>query len=196
MPAWWPLDALACGWAPSHPLTQRLAALRMPTITGQRARTNRRVVLLLAVIASAACWVIQPARLQATPVAGNPLDFSTMQPPRYPAAAVAARLAGLVELQILVGPEWAPERIAIVHSQPAGVFDQSVLEAAHGWRFKPVHVDGRAVTSTVRVPVRFEMDPPEDASDIAPPTDSAHDTAQLAHKTGCPASGCTAQETR
>ncbi|MEA5123040.1 TonB family protein [Xanthomonas floridensis] len=191
--AWTPL---ACHWAATHPLTQRLTALRMPAIAMQRARRNARAVMLLAAIASLACWVIQPARLHAMPVAGDPVDFSTMQPPRYPAAAVAARLAGLVELQIQVSPSGIPERIAIVHSQPAGVFDQSVLEAARGWRFRPASVDGRAVTSTIRVPVRFEPDPPEDASGIALATDGPHDPAQLEHRTGCSLPGCTAQETR
>ncbi|MFO3704808.1 TonB family protein [Xanthomonas codiaei] len=189
--AWTPL---ACHWAAAHPLTQRLSALRMPAIATQHAYRNSRAVMLLAAIASLACWVIQPAHLQATPVVGSPVDFSTMQPPRYPAAAAAAGLAGLVELQIQVSPSGVPEHIVILRSQPAGVFDQSVLEAARSWRFKPASVDGRAVTSAVRVPVRFEPDPAEDASGIAPATGGPQHIAQLERRAGCPASGCIAQE--
>ncbi|WP_115584901.1 TonB family protein [Xanthomonas arboricola] len=154
---------LACHWAATHPLTQRIAALRAPALEVRRARWNVRMVVSLVTVASLACWVIQPARLSATPTPGNAVDFSTMPPPRYPAEAIAANLAGLVELQIDVSPNGAPDHVVIVHSQPAGVFDQAVLEAARHWRFKPAIADGKPVASRVRVPVRFELDPPEQA---------------------------------
>ncbi|MCC4586290.1 TonB family protein [Xanthomonas melonis] len=189
---WMPLT---CRWTTAHPLTQRLAALRTPAVARQRARRNSRLVVALIAIVSLACWVTQPARLQATPAAGTAVDFSKMQPPRYPAAAVAANIAGVVELQIEVSPNGVPGHIVILYSQPSGVFDQSVLEAARSWRFTPLYVEGRAVTSKVRVPVRFELDPLEDSARVVHAIDSPRGTAQPGRGAGCPALGCTAQET-
>ncbi|KLD72152.1 TonB family protein [Xanthomonas pisi] len=171
---------LACHWAATHPLTQRIAALRAPAMEVRRARWNMRMVVSLAAVASLACWVIQPAPLSAIPTPGNAVDFSTMQPPGYPAEAIAANVAGLVEVQIDVSPSGAPDHVLIVHSQPAGVFDQAVLEAARHWRFKPAIAEGKPVASRVRVPVRFELDPPEQAG---APSDASGDE-RLASQAG------------
>ncbi|AMV05777.1 TonB family protein [Xanthomonas citri] len=157
----------ACRWNAPHALTQRVAALLKPAVEMPRARRNLRVVVAMAVMVSGACWAFQPARLQGMRVPGNALDFRAMQPPGYPPDAVAAGLAGFVELQIAVSPTGTPEHIAIVRSTPAGVFDQTVLDAARHWRFTPTLEDGNAVASEVRVPVRFELDPPETASAVA-----------------------------
>ncbi|MBO9748365.1 TonB family protein [Xanthomonas phaseoli pv. dieffenbachiae] len=157
----------ACRWNAPHALTQRVAALLKPAVEMPRARRNLRVVVAMAVMVSGACWAFQPARLQGMRVPGNALDFRAMQPPGYPPDAVAAGLAGFVELQIAVSPTGTPEHIAIMRSTPAGVFDQTVLDAARHWRFTPTLEDGKAVASEVRVPVRFELDPPETASAVA-----------------------------
>lgn len=125
--AWMPT---ACHWNAPHALTQRVAALLGPAVDVPRARWNLRLVVALAVLVSGACWALQPAQLQGRRVPGNPLDFSTMQPPKYPADAIAAGLAGFVELQIAVSPNGTPDHIAIVRSTPAGVFDRAVLDAA------------------------------------------------------------------
>ncbi|MCL1551313.1 TonB family protein [Xanthomonas nasturtii] len=157
------MPTTACHWAAPHAITQRVAALLSPAVEVPRARWNLRMVVAMAVMLSGACWAFQPAQLQGMPVPGNAPDFRSMQPPRYPAHAVAAQLAGFVELQIAVSPTGTPDDIAIVHSTPAGVFDQAVLDAARTWRFKPALRQGHAVASDVRVPVKFELDPPEPA---------------------------------
>ncbi|PPV09048.1 TonB-like protein [Xanthomonas bromi] len=153
----------ACHWTAPHAVTQRVAALLEPAMEVPRARWNLRMVVLLAVMVSGACWAFQPAQLQGRRVPGNGLDFHTMQPPRYPPDAFAAGVAGFVELQIAVSPTGTPDHIAIVRSTPAGVFDQTVLDAARHWRFPPALEDGKAVASEVRVPVKFELDSPDTA---------------------------------
>lgn len=102
-----------------------------------------------------------------------------MQPPKYPADAIAAGLAGFVELQIAVSPNGTPDHIAIVRSTPAGVFDRAVLDAARHWRFAPALVDGEAVASDVRVPVKFELDPPDLDPDPASASASASAIAAM-----------------
>ncbi|KIJ00630.1 TonB family protein [Xanthomonas phaseoli pv. phaseoli] len=186
----------ACRWNAPHALTQRVAALLKPAVEAPRARWNLRMVVALAVMVSGACWAFQPAQLQGMRVPGNALDFRTMQPPRYPPDAVAAGLAGFVELQIAVSATGAPEHIAIVRSTPTGVFDQTVLDAARHWRFTPALEDGTAVASEVRVPVKFELDPPDTASSLADihsgpeTTASPHAADQSERVASCAPAGC------
>ncbi|UXA47847.1 TonB family protein [Xanthomonas prunicola] len=191
--AWMPTT---CHWNAPHALTQRVAALLGPAVDVPRARWNLRLVVVLAVMVSGACWAFQPAQLQGRHVPGNALDFHTMQPPKYPPDAVAAGLAGFVELQIAVSPTGMPEHIAIVRSTPAGVFDQSVLDTARHWRFTPALENGKAVASEVRVPVRFELDPPDVApapADMDADTDAAgmqRTAAQSERVASCVSAGC------
>ncbi|XUP36500.1 TonB family protein (plasmid) [Xanthomonas axonopodis pv. vasculorum] len=186
----------ACHWNAPHALTQRVAALLKPAVEVPRARWNLRVVVALAVMVSGTCWALQPAQLQGMRIPGNALDFRTMQPPRYPPDAVAAGLAGFVELQIAVSSTGAPEHFAIVRSTPAGVFDQAVLEAARHWRFTPALEEGKAVASEVRVPVKFELDPPDTASAVADlhsvteATGRPHAVDQFKGIASCAPAGC------
>ncbi|PPU22577.1 TonB family protein [Xanthomonas arboricola] len=187
---------LACHWAASHPLAQRIAALRGSPIAAGRARWRVAMVLLLAATISTAAWALQPARIalasQPALAAGNAVDFATMQPPRYPAAAFDGGIEGFVELQIDIDPGGVPQHIDIVQSRPAGVFDQAVLEAARQWRLKPAYVHGKPIASTVRVPVKFEMDAPEQTStDAGAARSEAPASNRLA---GCASAGCAMQE--
>lgn len=115
-----------------------------------------------------------------------------MQPPRYPAAAFDGGIEGFVELQIDIDPGGVPQHIDVVQSTPAGVFDQAVLEAARQWRLKPAYVHGKPIASTVRVPVKFEMDAPEQTStDAGAARSKAPASNRLA---GCASAGCAMQE--
>ncbi len=154
------------------------------------------MVLLLAATISTVAWAVQPARIalpaHPAPAAGNAVGFSTMQPPRYPAAAFDKGIEGFVELQIQVSPGGVPQHIAVVQSSPAGVFDQAVLEAARQWRLAPASAHGRAIASTVRVPVMFELDAPEPTTADADATRSqAPASSRLA---GCASAGCALPE--
>ncbi|NIJ75456.1 TonB family protein [Xanthomonas campestris] len=189
---------LACHWAASHPLTQRIAALRASPVAAGQARWRVAMVLLLAATISTTAWALQPARIvlaaQPTLAAGNAVDFATMQPPRYPAAAFDGGIEGFVELQIEVNPGGVPQHIAVVRSAPAGVFDQAVLEAARQWRLKPAYAHGRAIASKVRVPVKFALDAPEQTSTVADAGAALSDPAASSRLAGCASVGCAIQE--
>lgn len=184
----------ACQWAAPHALTQRVAALLDPAVEVPRTCWNVRMVALLVTMISVACWALQPAQLQGMRVRGSSLDFNTMPPPKYPPDAIAAGIAGFVELQIAVSSDGTPEHIAIVRSTPTGVFDQTVLDAARNWRFRPALVDGKAVASEVRMPVKFELDPPGPAPEVAGLDADASGTPQTAAQServaSCATAGC------
>lgn len=185
---------LACHWAARPALLQRLAAVHAPAPDARRARRNLRSVVALTLLVSVGGWLLQPAPVQATHGSAAAFDYRTMQAPRYPANAIAANLGGVVELQIAVSPRGAPDHIAIVHSRPAGVFDQVVLEAARHWRFQPALVDGQPVAAQIRVPVRFDPDPPEPlATDAGAGGDGRHAPAS-GRLAACATTGCVPQE--
>lgn len=127
----------------------------------------------------------------------NYADFTTMRPPKYPAPAFDAGIEGFVELQMEVDPGGVPQHIAVVRSTPAGVFDQAVLDAARQWRLKPAYAQGKAIASNVRVPVKFELDAPEQTTKTANASASAaRSDAPLSERlAGCVVPGCAMQET-
>nr|WP_258872298.1 energy transducer TonB [Xanthomonas campestris] len=114
-----------------------------------------------------------------------------MTPPRYPKDAMDAGLEGSVELKIRMDASGIPQQIVILRSQPAGVFDAAVLAAARQWRLVPDKVHGRPVPTTVRVPVQFALDPPDEVA-VPPGTDAP--AAAGAQPARCAASACAAKK--
>lgn len=84
----------------------------------------------------------------------HPVPLFTPQPP-YPAEAKAHHLEGLVQLEIIVSPDGLVRDISIVDGEPP--FDEPALKTVSRWRFKPVLVDGRAVTWRYKLKVRWEL---------------------------------------
>lgn len=86
-----------------------------------------------------------------------------MQPPKYPADAVAAGQGGRVVLKLLVGTDGHVREAVVERSEPAGVFNAATLEAAKTWVLQPARENGRPVEGWVRVPVEFEVPAPAPA---------------------------------
>ncbi len=192
--------ATVCHWTTPHALVQRIAALRALAPRGRTAgaalrRWNTPLVMLLALLASAAAWAAIPTHTPAVTHAGStsrpPLDYATLTPPRYPKDAMDAGLEGSVELKIRMDASGIPQQIVILRSQPAGVFDAAVLAAARQWRLVPDKVHGRPVPTTVRVPVQFALDPPDEVA--APPGTDAPAAAGT-QPARCAASACAAKK--
>jgi len=53
----------------------------------------------------------------------------------------------------------------VVQSEPTGIFDQTTIDTAGQWRFKPKMENGDPVPGRVRVPVEFAPTPPAAAED-------------------------------
>lgn len=77
--------------------------------------------------------------------------------PVYPMAARRNEVEGVVTVRFLVGEDGVPRKLSIVAAQPEGVFDKNVLRAVGRWRFRPGVVDGRAVATWMRLPIRFRL---------------------------------------
>lgn len=94
------------------------------------------------------------------PSKGVTRDASPMMPiePDYPAAALRAREEGLVMLRATVDEEGRTADIEIVESSRSRELDRAALAAVRDARFSPAMRNGKAIASTVQVPVDFRLD--------------------------------------
>lgn len=79
-------------------------------------------------------------------------------PPQYPYRARQRRIEGSVKVRFLVSTDGTTSRITILESQPAGVFDQTVIDAVVRWRFEPGILAGEPVAAWMVTPITFDLD--------------------------------------
>ena len=77
--------------------------------------------------------------------------------PQFPDIARSRGIDGWVDLQFVVGSDGAVSDVTVVGAQPAGIFEQSALDAVRHWRYQPVRHDGQAVSQHARVRLRFTV---------------------------------------
>jgi protein TonB len=78
-------------------------------------------------------------------------------PPTYPYHARRQGITGRVVARFLVDAQGGVSRISIVEAMPAGVFDDSVLQAVARWRFSPGVLEGTPVNTWVVAPFEFKL---------------------------------------
>jgi len=79
----------------------------------------------------------------------------TKVPPSYPPDAREQGIQGLVQLRALVCEHGHVVRTVVVTSVP--LLDESAMEAASRWVFRPAERAGHPVAAWVDVPVRFSI---------------------------------------
>ncbi|MBJ6980500.1 energy transducer TonB [Luteimonas sp. MC1572] len=91
----------------------------------------------------------QPDR-EATPI--------TRVEPTYPATAYRAREEGTVLVTANVDASGVPLSVDVARRSGSRALDQAAVAAVRQWRFEPAMRGGKAVASTVEVPVSFRLD--------------------------------------
>jgi len=79
--------------------------------------------------------------------------------PPYPLSARRQETTGEVLVRLRVTPAGRVDRVELVHADPPGVFDASVLRTVRRWRFRPGMLHGAAVPVWLELPVRFKLQP-------------------------------------
>lgn len=79
--------------------------------------------------------------------------------PQYPGPARSQGMTGLIELRLKIDATGRVQDLEVLKASPAGVFEQSALDAFRDVRFSPAQKDGRVVNSLVEIEVRYEVDP-------------------------------------
>ena len=75
----------------------------------------------------------------------------------YPARAKAKDIEGFVSLSLLINTEGKVETAKIVESEPAGIFDKTVLRTIKKWTFEPARYKGKPVKTWANQTIRFEL---------------------------------------
>ena len=78
--------------------------------------------------------------------------------PEYPTAALYARAQGDVVLEVTIGADGAVTKTRVVQSIP--LLDAAAEDAVKQWRFAPTVVNGKAVTVTMPLTVKFSLNNP------------------------------------
>jgi protein TonB len=90
-------------------------------------------------------------------------DFSQIKvrkqppPPAYPEKARAARIQGVVIVQVTIDPEGVPTQ-ALALEGPKELRPAAELYTMH-WRFEPALLNGKPVHARFKVTVPFRLDP-------------------------------------
>jgi TonB family protein len=87
----------------------------------------------------------------------RPVRILVRIPPNYPAHAETSNLEGEVQMRLLVGLAGEVERVEVIESRPARVFDDAARVAALQWRFEAARFRGTPVRVWVRQRLTFRL---------------------------------------
>lgn len=77
--------------------------------------------------------------------------------PDYPAAAQRRHSEGTVVVRVSVGTDGMPTDVGYAERSGDIELDRAALQSVREWRFQPALKDGKAIASTVDVPVDFKL---------------------------------------
>ena len=101
-----------------------------------------------------------PASERRQPAVERNRDARPLQQPapEYPVAALRAREEGTVLVRAEIDASGKPGNVALAQRSRSRDLDRAALAAVRNWTFEPAIRDGKAVASTVQVPVDFRLD--------------------------------------
>lgn len=86
-----------------------------------------------------------------------PSPAASNRRPEVPPRARRDGVSGFVKVQLLIGKSGSVEELKILESEPAGVFDQGVLDTLPTWRFAPATYKGQPVMMRIKQTIRFDV---------------------------------------
>lgn len=112
-------------------------------------------VLLLGFIFAVTSTAMAVAEYDASDV-DKPPKLVRQMPPKFPVDAKRKGITGLVVIRCLIGTDGKANKMEIVQSEPAGVFDESAMSTLKYWQFRPGVKEGEMVSTWVKVPFKYE----------------------------------------
>jgi protein TonB len=77
--------------------------------------------------------------------------------PKYPPEAYRAREEGTVIVQADIDASGNASEVKVVRHSGSRILDRAALDEVRKWKFSPAIEDGRAVASSVQVPVDYKL---------------------------------------
>lgn len=99
---------------------------------------------------------LEKQRRDSQVVGVNSLQRVKFVEPSYPAAAMAQKVSGWVDLEFTVQTNGSVGSVQILGAQPGGMFDDAARAAVAKWKFAPVVRDGSAVEQRAKLRLRFK----------------------------------------
>lgn len=145
-------------WLDPSQLKERLTMIQNPVHNKVHRRAGLAALIVL--MAGVACVAQAAVQAGADHSAAADTAYNAQYPPRYPADAVKNQQSGVVILDVTVGTDGKPLAVQVNPATQAVLsLIQTASEAAMHWRYAPAVKDGKPVKSSIRVPVRFEIEP-------------------------------------
>jgi len=82
---------------------------------------------------------------------------SRRTPIEYPQKARRMGVTGYVLMNLLINKQGHVEKVKVLESKPAGVFDEVAVGAVKSWEFKPAEYQGQAVKVWAKQKIRFDL---------------------------------------
>ena len=83
---------------------------------------------------------------------------SNRSPIKYPKKAHKMGVSGYVLMNLLINKQGGVEKVRILESQPADVFDDVAVNGVKTWQFKPAQYKGEVVKVWAKQKVRFDFE--------------------------------------
>ena len=131
---------------------------RLAVFSKNKVRNHRLAlagVLLLGLIVAAAATTMAATEYEAADV-DSPPKLVRQMPIKFPAQAKKDGITGKVVVRCLIGTNGKADKMEVVDSEPAGIFEESALATLKYWEFRPGVKEGEMVATWVKVPFKFE----------------------------------------
>ncbi|MDP2097811.1 MAG: energy transducer TonB [Methylobacter sp.] len=76
----------------------------------------------------------------------------------YPASAKKRGVQGFVLLSLLIDVDGSVDKVQVLESSPAGVFDDAAMVGIKSWRFSPAQYQGAPVKVWAKQNIRFSLE--------------------------------------
>jgi periplasmic protein TonB len=113
------------------------------------------VLLLVSWMFFSVAVVAGAAEYEASDVDSPPKLVRNM-PVNYPPQAKRDRVEGRVVVRCLIDAKGKADKMEVVESEPAGVFDETALKSLKYWQFRPGVLKGEMVATWVKIPLSFK----------------------------------------
>jgi len=77
--------------------------------------------------------------------------------PDYPEKAQRRKIEGFVDLEFTVNPMGEVVDVTVTKAEPLDTFDDAAVRSLKKWKFKPLEIDGEAVSQRLALHIRFVM---------------------------------------
>ena len=123
---------------------------------------NRKLHILLPTMLLLLSWIIVSVAAVAGAAEYEASDVD--KPPKlvrqtrvqYPPDAKRKKIEGRVVVRCLITAKGKADKMEVVESEPAGVFDENAMNSLKLWQFRPGVLKGEMVDTWVKIPLSFE----------------------------------------